>query len=102
MSEVRTFFRHCPQCGRRFEIRLVSKEPTGLDSESFSEKEEFSTITAPVPPYRQPLLINEEMPIVADVEEFRYHYKCKHCGHEWVEIHEKTTSKPRPEGYTGD
>lgn len=26
MSSVETFFRHCPACGRQFEIRLVRKK----------------------------------------------------------------------------
>jgi hypothetical protein len=30
MSEVRSFFRFCPACGRRFHVRLVGRE---LDAE---------------------------------------------------------------------
>ena len=26
MSEVKTFFRYCPACGKRFHIKLVSKK----------------------------------------------------------------------------
>ena len=36
------------------------------------------------------LLVQESSrPIVVDVEEFQYSYKCKHCGHEWSEKHVK-------------
>jgi hypothetical protein len=31
--------------------------------------------------------IYEGKPIVVDVEEFEYSYKCGHCGHEWAEKH---------------
>jgi hypothetical protein len=34
------------------------------------------------PPY---LTLQEGAPIVVDHEEFRYSYKCSHCGHEWSE-----------------
>ena len=33
MSEVKTFFRHCPSCGRRFHIRVVSKQLLQMDRE---------------------------------------------------------------------
>jgi hypothetical protein len=32
-------------------------------------------------------LDQEAKPVIIDVEEFRYAYKCKHCGHEWSEKH---------------
>jgi len=32
----------------------------------------------------------EGRPILVDVEEFRYTYKCGHCGHEWTEIVKET------------
>ena len=31
--------------------------------------------------------VYEGKPIVVDVEQFQYSYKCKHCGHEWTEKH---------------
>ncbi len=60
------FFRHCPACGRRF-LRPRT------------------TIT----PFQAPsvLLVQEGGPILADIEEFQYTYKCNHCGHEWAEKH---------------
>jgi len=33
------------------------------------------------------LTVQEGIPIIVDVEEFHYVYKCKHCGHEWSETH---------------
>jgi hypothetical protein len=32
-------------------------------------------------------MVQEGRPIIADIEEFQYTYKCKHCGHEWSEKH---------------
>ena len=34
-----------------------------------------------------PILVHDERPVVLDIEEFQYVYKCKHCNHEWTEHH---------------
>ena len=96
MSEVKTFFRHCPCCGRRFEIRLVSKQPA--DSQSVVGTE---TIRQAVGSLR-PTIVEEHVPYLADIEDFRYSYRCKHCGHQWTEIHEKEELDGKPNGYEGD
>jgi hypothetical protein len=46
--------------------------------------------------------VEEDVPSVVDVEEFRYTYRCKHSGHRWSEVREKVLNFDRPEGYTGD
>jgi len=90
MSEVREFFRHCPACGRRFHIRLVSKQkageeevtemlPSGQDDVKAGLK--FAT--------RADTELTEGTPIYVDVRKFNYNYKCTHCGHQWTEVHEK-------------
>jgi DNA-directed RNA polymerase subunit RPC12/RpoP len=84
MPEVTTFFRHCPSCGRRFEIRLVTKELV-------EENEKFEERKAVMPSYKA--LFNEvvmNVPTIVDNKEFQYSYRCKHCGHEWSEIHNRT------------
>ena len=99
MSGVRTFFRHCPSCGRRFEIRLVSKKQ--VETGTFEEKDErietagFGLRVAPV-------MVEQNIPTVVDVEDFQYSYKCKHCGHGWSEVRETTKTFGAPKGYTGD
>ena len=78
------FFRHCPGCGRRFRIKLESKKLVHLDRESIPGNQAPLSVSqfrgVPV------LLVQESSrPIVVDVEEFQYSYKCQHCGHEWSE-----------------
>ena len=34
-----------------------------------------------------PVIVHDARPIVLDIEEFQYVYKCRHCGHEWSEKH---------------
>jgi len=110
MSAIRTFFRHCPSCGRRFEIRLVKKEK--VDSEELEENLdqaansliERTTITNPVTPVLtgSPIKLSEGAPSIVDIEDFRYTYRCNHCGHEWSEVHETEKRFDAPKGYTGD
>jgi len=35
------------------------------------------------------LEVGETEPIFIEIEKFQYAYKCKHCGHQWVEIKEE-------------
>jgi C4-type Zn-finger protein len=97
VSEVKTFFRHCPSCGRRFEIRLQSKSP--VDSQVIVENQR---IVQPVPQPMRFAVVEENIPFVDDIEEFQYTYRCKHCGHQWSEIREQERMMKQPEGYTGD
>ena len=97
MSEVRTFFRYCPSCGKRFHIKLVERKLV-------DEKRETETIKKEVPivspgrvsggirygfagtGFGGPLVLEQDVPVTVDVEEFQYSYKCKHCGHVWSEV----------------
>jgi uncharacterized Zn finger protein len=104
VPDIRTFFRHCPSCGRRFEIRVVGKKL--VDSKSIEEKggrrlvpvSGGSVFGAPAPIVT---IVQEGMPIIVEVEDFQYTYKCKHCGHVWSEVHETVHEADEP-GYTGD
>ncbi len=90
MSEEREFFRHCPACGRRFHIRLVGKQLV-------DEKKETGETNQPTVIGRSwapgvsgmmgPVIIETNVPITIDVRDFQYSYICKHCGHEWSEMH---------------
>jgi DNA-directed RNA polymerase subunit RPC12/RpoP len=96
VSEIRDFFRHCPACGRRFHIKLVSKQL--VDEERINE-----TMTTREEEMRSGVMHGAEMitpltegtPITVDVEDFEYKYKCTHCGHVWTEIHEEESSVKR-------
>lgn len=90
MSELKTFFRHCPSCGRRFEIRLVGKELVS------QEKEEVDTEPTPGgagygggyaggQPEGYTILRSVEEPHIVNLKDFNYTYKCAHCGHIWSE-----------------
>ncbi len=93
MSEIKTFFRFCPVCGRRFHIKLVSKKLVKLERESAEVKRAVPVIGAGSIGSRGyygssiPIIVQEGEPLTIDVEEFQYSYRCKHCGHEWSEKH---------------
>jgi len=86
-EEVRTFFRRCPYCGRRFEIRLVKKKLIGSEQvESKVEQYTPVSVTAPV-------VLESDVPMIVEIDEFSYTYKCKHCGHQWSEDHFRTENE---------
>ena len=93
MSAIRTFFRHCPSCGRRFEIRLedkrLLKEERVTSMLTPTEANVRSELIAGPPPTAEPLLVGVGSPITVDLESFQYTYKCKHCGHEWFEVRQE-------------
>jgi predicted RNA-binding Zn-ribbon protein involved in translation (DUF1610 family) len=102
MSGVRTFFRHCPSCGRRFEVRLVRKESLGQEDLPETITKATGRYTTPGYINPAPVLLTEDEPVVVDIEEFQYTYKCKHCGHEWSEVRQTEHKFDAPKGYTGD
>lgn len=104
MHSIGTFFRFCPSCGRRFRIKLVSKVLVSKEearwvskipravrgtmgtaapgtSDSTGIRGAFDSPAATAPP----IWVEESVPVVVNVGEFAYSYKCKHCGHEWSE-----------------
>jgi DNA-directed RNA polymerase subunit RPC12/RpoP len=93
MSEAREFFRICPACGRRFHIRLVSRELVDEKRETAETKQVtmIPTSGGNSMTSMHPITVEENVPITLDVEEFQYSYKCKHCGHEWFETRTKVS-----------
>ncbi|OLE91674.1 MAG: hypothetical protein AUF79_03075 [Crenarchaeota archaeon 13_1_20CM_2_51_8] len=85
------FFRHCPQCGRRFHIKLEAKKLVGVDHESRSRPSRGVPLTGGMTWQTMHAIVQDERPVVLDIEKFQYAYKCKHCGHEWSEKHVVTT-----------
>jgi DNA-directed RNA polymerase subunit M/transcription elongation factor TFIIS len=87
------FFRNCPSCGRRFHIKLVSKN---LVDERKHIEEVKQVMMTPTPMgYARgsvpmiPVVVEENIPITIDIRDFQYVYQCKHCGHTWSEAREK-------------
>jgi predicted RNA-binding Zn-ribbon protein involved in translation (DUF1610 family) len=88
------FFRHCPECGRRFHIILESTKMISDEKRMIPTKRAVRVIrpgwqtykggNAYTPPGVTTELI-EGPPIIMKEEEFEYTYKCGHCGHEWTE-----------------
>lgn len=85
MQTVIEFFRHCPGCGRRFQIKLVGKKLVA-EHKVQSPDEGFTMGAAPLHRYAP---LEGSGPMIFDIREFSYAYKCKHCGHEWSEKHVK-------------
>ena len=86
------FFRHCPGCGRRFHIKIESKKIVGSHAEKIPRLVSSGTVyratgrqAGMTAPAFTPVTVQEGKPIIVDVEEFQYMYKCGHCGHEWSE-----------------
>jgi transcription elongation factor Elf1 len=96
MPELGTFFRHCPSCGRRFEIRIMKKE---------LEREDSKVIVPNAPRAwgshggTAGIELREDEPVLVDRKEFSYTYKCMHCGHQWSEVREKESEKSVPKDY---
>lgn len=44
--------------------------------------------------------VEEGGPMIFDIKEFQYTYKCKHCGHEWTEtrLEDADTTRLRDQG----
>ncbi len=83
MSEIRTLFRSCPNCGKRFEIHLTGK--VLLKSETVSDDIPMPMPVGSMPSSFTPLE-QGKFPVVLEEEEFQYAYECKHCGHKWFEV----------------
>ncbi|HYY91231.1 MAG TPA: hypothetical protein VE955_04525 [Candidatus Dormibacteraeota bacterium] len=96
------FFRHCPGCGKRFHIKLESKKMVHLERKTIRKTETRRSARLPGPSgygtsgagfTRQPVVVFEGPPVILDIEEFQYNYKCGHCGHEWSEKKVETHSE---------
>ncbi len=87
LSQIEAFFRNCPECGRRFHVRLVSKKLIGFQRET-AERRRFlagGTGQMGMGGQRNPTTYEENTPVTINTEDTQYSYKCKACGHEWTE-----------------
>jgi len=112
VSGVRTFFRHCPSCGRRFEIRLVSKKEIQEEAEYRKTAAEPSesyglSVKESNPAVGSVMLVEGKpafamVPEIDDTKAFRYVFKCKHCNHEWSEERFEVHGARPSKDYKGD
>lgn len=91
MSGLAAFFRYCPQCGKRFDVRLEGKK---LVSEKDTVVGRY-TNTAIYGHLGGPYLRGKPREEI-DEEDFLYAYRCNHCGHQWSEVHKKYPSFGKP------
>ncbi len=110
-EDIRIFFRHCPACGRRFEIHLVSKEKVSETDSSTRLMPRIlsagglmlrSYLYPSMQPAGQSVLKNTVEPTVIDSTEFEYTYECGHCGHVWHEIRLEDAKIILPHGGAGE
>jgi hypothetical protein len=105
LSAVRTLFRHCPSCGHRFRIRLVSK--SGIGDEGVNNPSDYATDWEwwnenDVQLHTEHITdVNAFIPVV-EVKAIEYNYVCKRCGHKWSEKATKTIKMPSNPDYKGD
>jgi predicted RNA-binding Zn-ribbon protein involved in translation (DUF1610 family) len=88
MSGAKTFFRYCPACGKRFHIRLASKKLLRDERETRVHKEVVSSARVFVGSRYQPIspaVLEVDVPVTVEVEDFEFSYECNHCGHTWTE-----------------
>ena len=74
------FFRFCPGCGRRFHVKVEGKQLVHMERQ---ERRRQLGGTGGRVGSRGAYVSGPGVPVVVDVEEFQYNYKCTHCGHEW-------------------
>ena len=77
------FFRVCPECGRRFHVKLLSKRLVRVERHLVGTRPR-------VGPHRPGMFVPSTrlaggQPAMVNLEEFQYAYKCTHCEHEWSE-----------------
>ena len=91
MSEVETFFRYCPACGKRFHIKLVNKKLVKDTREETVRKKQASYDGFYGTPlqWANPTVLEADIPVTVEAEDFEYSYKCGPGGHVWPEMHHK-------------
>ncbi|QQG48920.1 MAG: hypothetical protein HY247_00980 [archaeon] len=113
MDSVQDFFRHCPQCGRRFHIKVVDEKLLG---EEVGKGEEVKVQTRRFGLAPRWLVVGRsrmmelpqgeglQTPSVVATVQYQYTYKCESCGHEWKEFKSEVGEVMGGEaaGYTGD
>ena len=107
-SKVETFFRHCPSCGRRFEIILESaKEVETVSSDRSTQKPKLRIGLKPgtIGEFRRRgilVLTYEKTNRFEENKRVKLTFKCGHCGHEWSERRFREAEAETSPEYGGD
>jgi transcription elongation factor Elf1 len=105
MSTVATLLRHCPACGRRFEVRIVGKNLTSTKREAYSTTRAGTSSLTRMAAHSGlgnvksdnqlvwdgHVAPEERVQVTVERREFQYTYRCKHCGHQWAEKRSEET-----------
>ena len=83
---------------------MVRKELESDDAPSPVEDiQQFKRIGNPViAGNARSTVLEQDVPAVVDEKVFDYTYECKHCGHQWIEVHTKQDAGRVAPDYTGD
>jgi uncharacterized Zn finger protein len=79
------FFRHCPECGRRFHVKLESKKLVSVERKNWGHSPDTTNTAGNLGQLSAPFVLHEGQTVVIDEKEFQYTFRCGHCGHEWTE-----------------
>ena len=80
MSGLKTFFRCCPACGKRFHIKLVNEKLVDGPREETTRSSEASYDI-------QTDTFSEVIKqVTTEARDFEYSYRCGSCGHVWTEM----------------
>lgn len=102
-SHTPTFFRKCPNCGKRFELERIGETVERKEEVVPSEKTlmPVASIAASYPmPVADPSAMTKRIKIDEVVED-EVHTRtmtCKHCGHTWKERFEEVKHVGEVEG----
>jgi len=74
----------CPRCHRLFTRELEKKEFVNHD---------FAMVQGEPSALEGAIKANASRPyyVRKEFSRYRYHYRCKHCGHEWTELRTEIT-----------
>ena len=105
MAALQAFFRHCPACGRRFEVKLVGKTLASSERTSYTATNPGTSTNIRgafahshfnggegLFTWDDHVKVTSNVRVTTTKDKFRLSYECKHCGHRWEE--EQTKESP--------
>ena len=96
MAGARVFFKRCPKCGNRFEVKETRKELEDVEVHTEESSKSTPIYAGAIRAATGASRVSKETFSVY-MAHYRHTYTCKQCGHEWSETEVKET---RSEGGT--